>query len=300
VNFLGFSTALPNEQVRQNSTFGVLKMTLHATSYDWQFVPAAGGTFTDQGSTNCHAPVSTTPAPSAPTGLTTGTVTSTQVPLSWTASTSSGVTGYRVYRDAATSPLNSTPVTGTTYTDTTVAPGTTYSYTVTAVDGSGHESVRSTARSVTTPAIGGSSGGIVNGTFETNSLSGWTTTGPTSVTATGHSGTRSAQAGSTGPTTDASLVQTFLAPTGTTGLTFWWWSACPDTVTYDWARATLRDNTTGTTTTPLRRTCAANAVWAKVDTTITAGHSYTLTLANHDDAAAGDVTFSRFDDIAVH
>jgi hypothetical protein len=33
---------------------GVLKMTLHATSYDWQFLPASGFTFTDSGSGTCH------------------------------------------------------------------------------------------------------------------------------------------------------------------------------------------------------------------------------------------------------
>jgi hypothetical protein len=298
VGFLGFSTALPNEQARQNSTFGVMKMTLHATSYDWQFVPVAGGTFSDYGSTNCHAASTSAPAPNAPTGVTAGTVTATQVPLTWTPSTSAGVTGYRVYRGTSTTPLNSTPVTGTTYTDTTVAAGTTYSYTVTALDSSGQESARSTALTVTTPS--GSTGGIANGTFETNTLSGWTTTGPTSVAATGHSGTHSAQAGSTSPTTDASLAQTFTAPTGSTGLTFWWWSACPDTVAYDWATATLRDNTTATTTTPLARTCAANAAWAQVNVSITAGHSYTLTLSNHDDNAAGDATYTRFDDITLH
>ncbi len=30
---------------------------------------------------------------------------------------------------------------------------------------------------------------------------------------------------------------------------------CPDTVTYDWATVTLKDNTTGTTATLVARTC---------------------------------------------
>jgi hypothetical protein len=65
--------------------------------------------------------------------------------LSWTASTTSGVVGYDVYRGTtsggeSTTPLNSSPVaagctstTACTYTDATVAAGTTYYYTVTAV-----------------------------------------------------------------------------------------------------------------------------------------------------------------------
>jgi hypothetical protein len=52
--FYGFGTILPNSQVRNSDTHGVLKFTLHASSYEWQFVPEAGKTFTDSGSTACH------------------------------------------------------------------------------------------------------------------------------------------------------------------------------------------------------------------------------------------------------
>jgi hypothetical protein len=49
------STAAPPAlEVRNSVTVGVLKLTLHSNSYDWQFIPAAGGTFTDSGSGNCH------------------------------------------------------------------------------------------------------------------------------------------------------------------------------------------------------------------------------------------------------
>jgi hypothetical protein len=50
----GFGTIQPNSQVRNGDTYGVLKLTLHSNSYDWQFVPEAGKTFTDSGSTACH------------------------------------------------------------------------------------------------------------------------------------------------------------------------------------------------------------------------------------------------------
>jgi acid phosphatase type 7 len=43
-----------NSEVRNNTTFGVLKVTLHPDSYDWQFVPIAGQSFTDTGTTACH------------------------------------------------------------------------------------------------------------------------------------------------------------------------------------------------------------------------------------------------------
>jgi len=44
----------PNSEARNDDTFGVLKLTLHAKSYDWEFVPEAGKTFKDSGSGACH------------------------------------------------------------------------------------------------------------------------------------------------------------------------------------------------------------------------------------------------------
>ena len=41
-------------QVQNSTTFGILELTLHEGSYDWQFIPEAGATFTDSGSGSCH------------------------------------------------------------------------------------------------------------------------------------------------------------------------------------------------------------------------------------------------------
>jgi hypothetical protein len=41
-------------EIRSADTFGVLKLTLAATGYDWRFVPEAGATFADAGSATCH------------------------------------------------------------------------------------------------------------------------------------------------------------------------------------------------------------------------------------------------------
>jgi hypothetical protein len=43
-----------NSQVRSAGTYGVLKLALHASSYDWQFMPEAGASFTDAGHQDCH------------------------------------------------------------------------------------------------------------------------------------------------------------------------------------------------------------------------------------------------------
>jgi len=54
VEHAGFGTIRPNSRVRNAKTYGVLKLTLHAGSYGWKFVPQAGKTFTDSGTTSCH------------------------------------------------------------------------------------------------------------------------------------------------------------------------------------------------------------------------------------------------------
>jgi fibronectin type 3 domain-containing protein len=93
--------------------------------------------------------VNDTQPPSAPSELTAGTVTPTQVPLSWAASSDDqGVAGYRVTRGA--SQVGDVP--GTSFTDKTVAASTTYEYTVRAYDAAGNVSPPSNAVTVTTPA----------------------------------------------------------------------------------------------------------------------------------------------------
>ena len=142
--------------------------------------------------------------------------------------------------------------------------------------------------------------GIVNGGFETGSLSNWTSAGTTAVLAGGHSGSYAARVGSTSPTNgDSSISQTFTAPAGNTQVSFWYKMTCPDVVRYDWATATLRDNTTGTTTTILPRVCATSSTWVQTSAGITAGHSYTLTLVSHDDNYVGDATYTMFDDVTT-
>lgn len=48
-----FDQIQPNSEVRNADTWGVLKLTLRPTSYDWEFVPVAGQTFTDSGTARC-------------------------------------------------------------------------------------------------------------------------------------------------------------------------------------------------------------------------------------------------------
>jgi acid phosphatase type 7 len=49
-----FGTPIANSEARNDDTFGVLELTLLPTSYTWQFIPEAGESFTDAGSSACH------------------------------------------------------------------------------------------------------------------------------------------------------------------------------------------------------------------------------------------------------
>jgi len=110
-------------------------------------------------------------APTVPSGLNAANLATNSVSLSWTASTDSapagvvatGVSGYRIYRNGTAVGVSTT----TSYSDTGLVAGTTYSYTVTAYDGAANESaasavLRATTTAMTTAAAGtdgGKSGG---------------------------------------------------------------------------------------------------------------------------------------------
>ena len=89
-------------------------------------------------------------APSTPAGLSASAVSSSQINLSWSASTDNvGVTGYRVYRAGT---LLATLGAVTTYQNTGLTPSTSFSYTVLAIDAAGNASTQSAPASATTQA----------------------------------------------------------------------------------------------------------------------------------------------------
>ncbi len=131
--------------------------------------------------------------PSTPAGLLATAVSSSQINLSWSASTDDvAVTGYRIYRDNALV----TTVVGLNYSDTGLSASTLYAYVVSAIDAASNESLRSATSSATTfttpvSSGGGGSGGgsgqymypviydvsVVPG--ETSAVVSWKTTQPT-------------------------------------------------------------------------------------------------------------------------
>lgn len=120
------------------------------TSFSVNFDPSLAGSFTGTASLVSNATNSPTVETFSGRGI-------HAVSLTWTASTSPGVTGYNVYRGTVSGgpysdQLTSTPIAATSYTDTTVVAGQTYYYVTTAVGTGGENSVYSNQAVATVPS----------------------------------------------------------------------------------------------------------------------------------------------------
>jgi chitodextrinase len=140
-----FISGVPDERWDNDMLVGELKLVKGS---DFEAIDESS-LMIDPDSGQARQTTSDTEPPTAPSDLTATAVSSTQINLSWTASTDNvGVIGYRIYREGvqiATSPSNS-------YHDTELSPSTTYSYTVAAYDGAVNVSDLSNEASATTLA----------------------------------------------------------------------------------------------------------------------------------------------------
>lgn len=149
-----------------NNPTGVLSGTPTATGVFTVLIQQDIPGNTTGGTINTTLTVTVNPAsgPVTPPPVTTASFCSTDpnpacgVVLNWQAPTggSDPVVGYQIYRSTGTSSLfiklNATNITGTTYTDNTILPNTTYDYYVLSVDGSGNLSVPSNTATVAVAA----------------------------------------------------------------------------------------------------------------------------------------------------
>ncbi|RAG85133.1 hypothetical protein DN069_13485 [Streptacidiphilus pinicola] len=299
------STNYGNASVWPGDTFGLATLPNNQIAVSWGSADSGGSTAEIYATTVSTAPPASDFSLAA--NPTSGSVTQGSSATTTIATTASGgdtesvalsASGLPTGATAAFSPSSVTAGGSSTLTVSTASstPVGTYQITVT---GTGTTHTHTATFSLT---VNGSSGGggVTNGGFETGSFSNWTTTGNAAVTAgAAHSGSYGAMLGLTTPSNTSTAAQTFTAPTGSTKLSFYYNVTCPDTVTYDWATATLKDNTTGTTTTVLAKTCVSNSGWVQKTATITAGHSYTLTLTNRDDNYPSDPTYTYYDDVTL-
>lgn len=118
---------------------------------------------------------------------------------------------------------------------------------------------------------------IVDGGFETGTLSGWTSTGTTSVIGSPvHSGSHAGQAGAGNGT----LSQTFTAHH--TGFSMWADQLCGQSA-FGFSTITLTDTTSNTSQTLLNQFCGQGPTgYQQLTATLTSGDSYTITVDNQD------------------
>jgi chitodextrinase len=159
-----------------------------------------------------------TSAPTTPTGLTAIAVSTSQINLSWNASTDNvGVSGYRIYRNDT---FIATLGNATTYENTGLTESKPYTYRVDAMDAAGNASGLSAPATATTlsgtlPTVSLSTNPTSVASGEASTLT-WSSTSATSCTASGDwSGTRATSGSeSTGPLTASSSYSINCTGTG--------------------------------------------------------------------------------------
>ncbi len=168
----------PTHQVGDGNTFGVIKLYLYDDSYAWKFLPVAGKTFTDSGSTACHSSggggggggvvnAANSTVSAAPSSFTAGTGSST-ITVTARDDNNATMSGASVTLASTGSGNTLTPSSGTTngsgvFTSTftsTVAEGKTVSATINST------AINQTA-AVTVNSSGGGGGGTVTPTLLT-------------------------------------------------------------------------------------------------------------------------------------
>ena len=164
-----FGTVRPNSQVRNSGTFGVLRLDLGDTSYSWRFVPVAGKTFSDSGTTACHG---ARPTVSAGPDITTNPGDTTTLSATFSdPDPSDGPWGYTINWGDGTSSTGSTASQTAPIAATHVyAGGASFRVTVTVTNNGGISGVDTVAVTVVAPPVLVGAGDIADCTRNQDSL----------------------------------------------------------------------------------------------------------------------------------
>ena len=159
-----------------------------STTYSYQVAAYDAATNVSALTTAVNVTTPDTIAPTTPTSLSATAINPTRIDLSWGASTDSGgsgLAGYKIYRGG--SQINTT--TSTTYSDTTVSGGTSYSYNVAAYDNATNTSAQSNTASATTLPVVTASATDTDWRWKRTANNVTTVDPPTVVSASGGTGT---------------------------------------------------------------------------------------------------------------
>ncbi len=159
----GPGTATPGSAA---DVYNFLKVTVTGTTIVVDPINAAGNTFDE----HTYTTTTNTATPSTPGNVTAEATSSSSIQVDWNASTETGgsITSYKISRNGTA--LATVP--DTFYTDNTAAPGTQYTYTVTATDNTGHTSAAGSSNKVATPSVPGNV--VATATSSTSVQIGWT------------------------------------------------------------------------------------------------------------------------------
>ena len=166
-----FPTPDSRVAAKDETHFGALMLGLNSAGASYRFMQV-GGTVGDSGSVKCDATTPDTVSPEAPTNVAAAGTYKTRIDVTWKAATDDvGVTGYRIFRDGT---LLDTVGAQETYSDTTVTPGSTHTYTVRALDATPNVSEESAPVTASTPTVAV----LFHDGFESGDFASWTNPAP--------------------------------------------------------------------------------------------------------------------------